>query len=227
VRLMAHQVTLLSVGFVTHDVKRYVTSKPDNYVFTPGQAADVYLDKPGLRDDIRPFTFTNSPNDKILEFTIKSYHDHNGVTHTLWDMKPGDTLHISEPEGTIKYTKPGLFLAAGAGVTPFLAIVRDLWAKGELHNCHLLYSNKTKSDIICEHELTHYFSQPDNGILLTLTRKSAIGYVSGRVTESIIREFCPECKGVAYICGPKAFVAGMKEIVAKIGIDEDSIVFEK
>lgn len=224
---MSHKVTILSTGFVTHDVKRYIVSKPEDYDFIPGQATDVFIDKAGLRDDIRNFTFTCRPTDKILEFTIKSYHDHNGVTHALWDLKPGDALQITKSKGTIKYSKPGIFLAAGAGITPFLSIVRDLWGKGELRNCHLLYSNKTKADIICEHELTHYFTQESNGILMTLTRKSAIGYISGRITEGILREYCPNTSGMAYICGPKPFVATMREIVAKIGFPEDSIVYEK
>jgi len=223
---MAHKVTILSIGFVTHDVKRYIISKPDNYDFIPGQYTDVYLDKPGLRDDERPFAFSGRPQDKVLEFTIKSYHDHNGVTHALWDSKPGDTMHIGDPKGAIKYTKPGLFLAAGAGITPFLSIFRTLWVSGELQNCHLLYSNKTKADIIKEHELTHYFSQPTNGILLTLTRKSAMGYVSGRITESIIKEFCIDCDKVAYICGPPSFVESMREIASKIGIEQDCVIFD-
>lgn len=224
---MAHKVTILSVGFVTHDVKRYVTSKPDNFEFIPGQAIEVNIDKAGLRDDKRPFTITCRPADHVLEFTIKSYHDHNGVTHAMWEAQPGDTLHIDEPFGAIKYSKPGIFLAAGAGITPFLSIVRELWAKGELHNSFLVYSNKTKADIICEHELTHYFTQPDNGLLLTLTRKSAMGYITGRVTESVLKEYCPHPGGMAYICGPKSFVTAMREIVARVGIDTESIICEK
>src|SRR3990167_4813253 len=98
---MAHQVTILSVGYVTHDVKRYITTKPDNFTFTPGQATDLVIDKAGLRDDVRPFTFTCRPVDHILEFTIKSYHDHNCVSPPLWDSHPGVTLHISEPFGNM------------------------------------------------------------------------------------------------------------------------------
>ncbi len=224
---MAHKVTLLHTAFVTHDVKRYIVSKPDDYEFTPGQATSVSLDIPELKGDSRPFTFTSKNSDKVLEFTVKSYHDHNGVTHALWDQKPGATLHITEPWGAIKYTGPGLFVAAGTGITPFLGIFRELWNAGELRGSSLLYSNKTKADIICEHELTHYFSQQENGMLLTLTRKSAIGYISGRITEAIVHEFCHKCPNNAYICGPKEFVASMKEIVQKIGIKSSDIIVEK
>ncbi|WKZ23956.1 MAG: FAD-binding oxidoreductase [Candidatus Dojkabacteria bacterium] len=224
---MAHKVTILSTGYVTHDVKRYIVSKPENYTFQPGQATEVAIDKPGLRDDKRPFTFTSRPDDKILEFTIKSYHDHNGVTHALWDTKVGDTLLLDKPFGAIKYSKPGLFLAGGAGITPFLSIFRTLWSQGELRNSCLLYSNKTKADIICEHELTHYFSQESNGLLLTLTRKSAMGYVSGRITANVLKEFCPTQRDTAYICGPKEFVKNMREILESIGFEPHTLIWEK
>jgi ferredoxin-NADP reductase len=145
----------------------------------------------------------------------------------MWDLQPGASLHIEEPFGAIHYSKPGLFLAAGTGITPFLSIFRDLWAKGELHNCSLLFSNKTKADIIVEHELTHYFRQQDNSLLLTLTRKSSIGYVSGRINEAIAREFCTDKTCFAYICGPRPFVQAMVEITKTIGIDSTNIITEK
>ncbi|WDR00201.1 hypothetical protein PSC71_05305 [Devosia sp. J2-20] len=34
--------------------------------------------------------------------------------------------------GTIQYQEPGTFIAGGAGVTPFIAILRDLQAKDTL-----------------------------------------------------------------------------------------------
>lgn len=224
---MTHKTTLLETGFVTHDVKRYLVTKPDHYSFVPGQAVHLSIDAPGLSDDFRPFTFTSQPDDKILEFTIKSYHDHNGVTHALWDQKPGMGIHIKEPMGALHYEKPGVFLAAGTGITPFLSIFRTLWAKGELHGSTLLYTNKTKADIICEHELTHYFTQQGNGLLLTLTRKDSLGYVSGRLTKQIIQECLHTNHEVAYICGPRPFVADMKEIVTSLGMKPEEVIVEK
>lgn len=223
----SHKTTLLHTAFVTHDVKRYIVSKPDNFTFEPGQATYVSIDKEGLRDDKRKLTISCRPDDKVLEFTVKSYHDHNGMTHAMWDLQPGASIHVEEPFGAIHYTRPGLFLAAGTGITPFLSIFRTLWAKGELHNCALLFSNKTKADIIAEHELTHYFTQQDNALLLTLTRKASIGYVSGRLTEAVIKEFCRPEANYAYICGPKSFVDAMKEITARIGVKSTNVITEK
>lgn len=71
---MAKQkVQILEVFPVTHNVKCFRTEKPDGYTFEPGQATEVFLDKEGWKDEGRPFTFTNQPEDTFLEFIIKEY----------------------------------------------------------------------------------------------------------------------------------------------------------
>ena len=92
---MPTSVKILHTEPVTHDVRRYRVEKPDGFSFEPGQATDVALDKEGWREETRPFTFTALPDADTLEFTIKSYHDHDGVTHQLWSTQPGDALLIA------------------------------------------------------------------------------------------------------------------------------------
>jgi ferredoxin-NADP reductase len=71
------------------------------------------LNKPDWKDKQRPFTFTSLPNAKTLEFIIKVYDDHDGVTKQLGLAKKGDELAIGEPFGAIHYQGPGFFFAAG------------------------------------------------------------------------------------------------------------------
>ncbi len=54
--------------------------------------------------------------------------------------------------GTITYRGPGYFLAGGAGVTPFIAIFRQLEHDNNLPGNHLLFSNKSEQDIILKGE---------------------------------------------------------------------------
>ncbi|MEK7202691.1 MAG: FAD-binding oxidoreductase, partial [Patescibacteria group bacterium] len=129
---MPYSVKILMTEFVTRDVKRFITEKPAGFVYTPGQATDVAVNLPELKDKTRPFTFTSLNSDLVLEFTIKSYPDHDGVTKKLHELKPGDELLISDPWGTIHYKDRGVFIAGGAGITPFIAIFRDLYQKGKL-----------------------------------------------------------------------------------------------
>jgi hypothetical protein len=96
-----HIVKILSVQNVTHDVRAYRIEKPSGYRFGPGQATDVSINKEGWREEKRPFTFTSLNEYPYLEFTIKSYHDHPGVTNQLYQLKSGDELIIHDVWGAI------------------------------------------------------------------------------------------------------------------------------
>src|SRR5450432_1426999 len=104
-------VKILFIEPVTHNVKRFTVEKPDGYTFQPGQATEVSINTPELKEEKRPFTFTCLPEDDHLEFTIKIYTDHNGVTNALGNLKPGDELILRDVWGAISYDGPGLFIA--------------------------------------------------------------------------------------------------------------------
>ena len=100
---MPVSVAILKTEMVTHNVRHYRVEKPKNFHFGPGQATEVSIDKDGWRDEKRPFTFTSLQNDDTLEFTIKSYRDHPGVTNALWGLEAGDRLLLRDVWGTIQY----------------------------------------------------------------------------------------------------------------------------
>jgi predicted ferric reductase len=102
-----------------------VTDKPANYSFKPGQATSLAINKEGLTSKKRPFTFTSLPEGDTLEFIIKIYTSHNGVTAQIEKLVVGDELIIEAAWGAITYKGEGTFIAGGAGITPFVAILRD------------------------------------------------------------------------------------------------------
>src|SRR5690606_26546769 len=97
-----HNVKILSVEPVTHNVKRFRVEKPHGYTFIPGQATEVTVNKEGWRDKRNPFTFTSLNAWDALEFTIKIYDDHQGVTHQLGLLEPGDELILHDVWGAIQ-----------------------------------------------------------------------------------------------------------------------------
>lgn len=145
---MSYTLNIQDIREVTHDVRQIRLEKPEEYTFIPGQATEVAVDREGWRDKGRPFTFTSLDTDPYLEFVIKIYPDHGGVTDQIGTLSAGDRLIIGDPWGTITYKGEGTFLAGGAGVTPFIAILRDLHRKGEIGNNRLIFSNKTERDVI-------------------------------------------------------------------------------
>jgi ferredoxin-NADP reductase len=222
---MKHSTTVLMTEFVTHDVKRFILTRPRNFDYEPGQGVKIVIDEPRWRgEESRPFTPTSLRDDKILELTIKRYPDHKGVTDRLHGLEVGAKLILSEACGTISYKGPGIFIAAGAGVTPFIAIARQLARQGMLGSNSLICSNKTPADVICEKELRHYFG---SRCILTCTRQSALGYESGRITAAFLREKIQHYSQRFYVCGPDPFVAEIKSILLELGASLSSVVFEE
>ncbi len=147
-------VKILAIEPVTHNVKRFTVERPARYTFNPGQATEVSINTAELKEEKRPFTFTCLPEDDHLEFTIKIYTDHNGVTNALGNLKAGGEIIVRDVWGAIEYKGPGIFIAGGAGVTPFIAIFRYLYKEGKVNGNKLIFSNKTSKDIILRDEFS-------------------------------------------------------------------------
>jgi cytochrome-b5 reductase len=220
---MDHTVELLHTTFETHDVKRFVTTRPDGLDWAPGQGVELALDREGWRDEGRPFTPTGRVDEPVLEFTIKAYPSHDGVTTRLHDLKPGARLHMSDPFGSITWQGPGVFVAGGAGVTPFLAILREQGDRGALGASRLHFSNSTPHDVICEKELRHLLG---DGLHLTCTRQSAPGYDERRIDQEYLRAEVDDLDQPFYVCGPPDFVEALQTALADLGVSDDHIVVE-
>src|ERR1700755_536056 len=142
-----YRTRIIETKAVAANVKSFRLEKPAGYQFVPGQATDVSINKDGWREEKRPFTFTSLNSDPFLEFTIKRYPDHHGVTDQLHQLNPGDEIIVHDVWGAISYKGPGYFIAGGAGITPFLAILRQLYKNGKIEDKILFFSNKTDEDI--------------------------------------------------------------------------------
>ncbi|MBS1918774.1 MAG: flavodoxin reductase [Bacteroidetes bacterium] len=209
-----HFVKILSVKQITHDVRQFKIQKPAGYSFIPGQATDVAINKPGWKDEKRPFTFTALNDWDHLEFTIKIYTDHNGVTNELGKLKPGDELIIHDVWGAIQYKGEGVFIAGGAGVTPFIAILRQLKKENKVGNNMLLFSNKTEKDIILKSEFTEILGK---NFINTLTHEQLPGYDHYMINEEYLKQKIKNFNQHFYICGPDRMVTAIKSILEKLG----------
>jgi len=221
---MDNIVKILAIETVTHNVKSFRIEKPEGYSFVPGQATDVSINKEGWKEEVRPFTFTALTDDPFLLFTIKGYHDHKGVTGQLHQLKPGDELVIRDVWGAIEYKGPGYFIAGGAGITPFLAILRDLHRKGKLEGNTLFFSNQTYRDIIHESELKNMLG---NNVVFILSKEDKPGYLHTRIDKSFLQSNITDTSKHFYICGPDPMVNEIAGILTGMGASADTVVFEK
>jgi ferredoxin-NADP reductase len=218
-----HIVKITLIELITHDVLRIVTEKPQMYSFTPGQATEVSINTNGWKDKKRPFTLTSLPDNDYLEFTIKTYPSHKGVTSQLLHLKKNDILILHDVFGTITYRGEGLFIAGGAGVTPFISIFRYLQSKNETGNNKLIFANKTRGDIILENEFKNILGK---NFINILSEEKAEGYAHGLITEDFLKTQIPGSARNFYICGPPPMMKAIENQLINLKIDKRQIIKE-
>ncbi|MBD8890629.1 FAD-binding oxidoreductase [Roseibium litorale] len=211
---------ILAVETITHDVKRFTLKRPQGFDYKVGDATELALDKEGCRDDGHPFTMTSLPDAETLEFTIKGYPEHDGMTEELHKLNAGDALLIDQPFETFRYEGEGVFIAGGAGITPFLAILRELRRKGELAGNQLIFANKTEDDIICREELDAMAGLKVDHVL---SKADTAGTYHGRVDEELLRELVSGRDKRFYLCGPPPMMDAVQETLEKMGIKADAL----
>ena len=219
-----HKVTIKEIEAVTRNVGRFVTTKPKDFEFRPGQATEVAIAKEGWMDEKRPFTFTSLPNDPYLEFTIKIYPERDGVTDRLAELQVGEELIIGEPWGAIEYQGPGVFIAGGAGITPFISILRDLEKKDKLEGNRLLFSNETEDDVILAGEFRKMLGEK---ALYTVTGETSATYQEGRIDKEFLTGEIDHFDQYFYVCGPPEMVEDVKSFLSDLGADENHIIHEQ
>ena len=217
---------ILEIADVTHNVRRYILEKPEGYSFKPGQATDVSLDEDGWRDKKHPFTFTALTDAPNLEFTIKSYFNtgEDGVTERLYGYKPGQSLVIRDVWGTITYKGPGTFIAGGAGVTPFIAILRDLHHRRKLEGHTLILSNRTEADIILRDEFESFRGLTT---IWTVTEDPQSKLLHDRVDGKFLKTHIKDWTQNFYLCGPDPMVAELRGTLKELGADVENVTWEK
>lgn len=209
---------------VARNVKSFRLEKPKDYDFIPGQATELSINKEGWKEEKRPFTFTALEENPYLEFTIKRYPDHHGVTDQIHQLKVGDEVTLRDVWGTIQYNGPGYFIAGGAGVTPFIAIIRRLYKDNKLTGNTLFFSNNEQVDIIYESEFREMLG--DNAVFI-LTKENKPGYLKDYINKDFLQKHVDDFKKHFYICGPDAMVKDIIDTLNELGAPTETVVFEK
>lgn len=220
---MAHQLTLKQIQPVTHDTNHMVFDRPEGFEFKPGQGVELFVLKDGWADKGRPFTPVSLPDEPMLEFVIKSYPDHHGVTEQIGKMQPGDKVEMKGPFGAISDKGPGVFIAGGAGVTPMIAILRErLHEHGTLEGSTLVFANKTESDIIWREK----FEAMQGLKTAFVVDEAGASVPQQRLDREYLRQFV-NADSRCYLCGPPPMMKAVRTALQDLGVKAEQIVEEK
>ena len=131
----------------------------------------------GVRKQLgRKYSPINAINTKgYVDFVIKCYPktdefpEGGKMSNYIRTLSVGDTVLCNDPKGKLLYMGDGVFnhkrkgkfratnivlLAGGSGITTLYSLLNAIYRAKETHiNVKLIYSSKTRADILCKAEL--------------------------------------------------------------------------
>ncbi len=142
----------------------------------------------------------------------------------MLSAKVGDELILYKAFGSIDYKGEGVFIAGGAGITPFLAIFKQLAKENKIGNNKLIFANKTKADIIDREILKDLLG--DNFINV-LSEEEVSGYEHGYVSAELLKKVSNDNLKYFYLCGPRPMMKAVEEHFSSLGIEDSNVIKER
>ena len=203
-----------------------------------GQHADVRLTAPdGYRAE-RSYSIASPPEVPALELTVERLEDGEVSPFLTDQLQPDDTIQLRGPIGghfvwsALERRRPLLLVAGGSGIVPLMCMLRHRRAAGSAVPAALLYSVRTREDVIYHEELAE-FARSDARFTLriTLTRDSAPGWSGavGRIELPAVQAPLADLGGVAdsFVCGRAGFVEAASALLLEAGQPAEAIRTER
>ncbi|GES04245.1 NADPH oxidoreductase [Acrocarpospora corrugata] len=183
----------------------------------PGQWVRIGVDIQGRRH-WRTYSLSSPPErpDGCFTITVKAIPDGLVSTHLARRTAPGTIVRLAGPEGEFVVPEPPpprpLFLTAGSGITPVMAILSGLlpgdtahptWPPGqEPPDVVLVHSAPTPQDVIFGARLRHLAARSPYLRLHERHTRSA-----GRLSPADLAGLCPDwAQRSVWACGPAAML---------------------
>lgn len=168
----------------------------------------------------RSYSLSDAPRaDGRLAITVKRIEGGRFSNHLFQRACVGDVLAIGQAFGDMTWSQDDgawLFLAAGSGITPLMALVREHAARGMPTPLTLLYWARTRQELCFADELLALSdAHPNFSVHCMLTREAADGAApDGRIDAAQLASRVPDLASRrVYACGPGGFVEAARALV--------------
>ncbi len=208
---------------------------PVPFAFKAGQFLNLGLDVDGKRVS-RSYTIASPPTrDNYVELTVKR-EDHGHVSQYLHDMlMTGQAVAVSAPAGRFTFdpaTSPAgvTLVAGGVGITPVMAILRDLTDRCWAAPVDLVFSVRGPADVVFEGELHLLAARfPNVHVHVTVTGDAPPDWAGprGRVTADLLGRLVPNLPDrAAFVCGPDAMAQAVRDELVAAGVPAERVTLE-
>ncbi|HEY2173485.1 MAG TPA: ferredoxin reductase [Mycobacteriales bacterium] len=229
-RLTWQYASVVDVVAETARTKTIVLHPGDWDGHLAGQHVDVRLTAEDGYQAQRSYSIASAPEDEHLVLTVEKLNDGEVSPYLTDELRAGDQLELRGPIGGYFVWKeslggPLLLVGGGSGVVPLRAMLRHRRASGSGVPARLLYSARTRDDLIYRQELGGFDAA------ITLTREQPEGWTghSGRVGRKLLADVAwpPAERPLVYVCGPTGFVEAVADALLALGHDPARIRTER
>ncbi len=173
----------------------------------PGQYVGIGVQVDG-RFQWRSYSISSPPqrSGQRIAITVRAMPEGLLSSHLVNGVEPGTIVRLALPEGDFVLPEPPppkmLFLVAGSGVTPVMAMLRTLDRRGTVPDVVMHYSSPTPDRMIFREELDRLAERHEG---LTLVRRStdAEGVFDVADPDGGLDALCPDWRErETWACGP-------------------------
>ena len=218
---------------VVFDIPEDLKSK---FHFSAGQY--ITLRKEINTEDIRrAYSICSTPESGEVRVAIKAVEKGLFSTYATSELKTGDTIEISAPEGRFllnnEANKNYIGFAAGSGITPILSMVKTVLSSELSSNFTLIYGNKSVADTIFYKELNSLKETYSKRFKLhyIFSREEVKNELRGRIDQNVTNYFVKNMYketafNAAFLCGPEEMIQQVSSTLENANIKKEQIHFE-
>jgi len=189
--------------------------------FLPGQFAFFSFRAFEFRE-AHPFTMASHPAQDRLRIAVKAAGDYTGALQDRVEV--GDVVEVEGPYGQLTQatpsSRPQIWVAGGIGITPFLALARDL--QETPRQVTMYWTVRTRDEAHFDGELRELAHR-----IPTLTYHLWLSNQSGRLSLETIPEVQDADDVEVFICGPAALRDSLTDQLHARGIKGSSVHSEE
>jgi ferredoxin-NADP reductase len=184
-----------------------------------GQYIRVGSSIEGLRHT-RTYSISSAPErgDECITITVKAVDGGRVSRHLVRSLKPGDYLPIGLPQGDFVLPEAmpvrPLFITAGSGITPVMAMLRSYAALGRMPDVTHIHYAPHAYDVIFGNELKALAAaHPSYKLKLVHTRELGAELSQRRhFSAEQLAELCPDwAQRDVWGCGPAALLGAVEQ----------------
>lgn len=225
-------------SIVTFDVPE---GQQSIFVFKPGQHLPLHFSVPGV-DGLqrRTYSIASGPGEP-LRVAIKEITGGFISTFAQTGLVVGQSILAEPPAGRFVWTvspapqRSLLFLAAGSGITPILAMVKAALTSEPQARVTLVYGNRTRAGMLFADELDdlkdRHLGRFDLVQVFSRADETDAPLLTGRINGAKIRELSGHVIRVerfdrVYACGPGSLIKETRDALMALGLPREKFMHE-